>query len=182
MTVQRDSRTGEIKETKREEEEKKKREKDHPTKNISYYKHHLEQVTIHGTRGSDYRGRECKLWMDEWMERWVSRARSTGWRLVERVDRLVELLELLHPHPLAFAHKLQQSVPGDAEQERVFSVKSWLQWATRLGYFSFHGQRGFTSISLFTSRAFSLLFSLYASRTSLYSFSFGVFFFSIWPK
>jgi hypothetical protein len=30
-----------------------------------------------------------------------------------------------------------------------------------------------TSISLLTSSAFSLLFSLYASRTSLYSFSFS---------
>jgi hypothetical protein len=41
-----------------------------------------------------------------------------------------------------------------------------------MSYELFFGQRDFTSISLLTSSAFSLLLSLYASRTSLYSFSF----------
>lgn len=85
------------------------------------------------------------------------------WRLVEWIDRLVQLLELLHTHPLTFAHQLRRNYKFSVTDLTIWRSKRWCDKRLLILL---------TSISLFTSSAFSLFFSLYASRISLYSFSF----------
>ena len=75
--------------------ERKRKRKNHSMRKICY-KRHLEQRT------NPYG------------------ALSISWRLVDWIHCLVELLKLLHPHPLALANPTAR--PADAEQEQVFSV------------------------------------------------------------
>lgn len=87
-----------------------------------------------------------------------------------RIYALTQLLQLLHPQLLAFAHQLfirQKSHNADCEERdpKIRKCNSCIFLSEQEKYLTL------TSISLVISCTFSLFFSLKASRASLYSLS-----------